>query len=82
MNEQDMSFQVGDQVIHWVHGLGEIIQLDEKVLSGNTGQYYVVQIRDLKLWWRIAHDQRIGAKNPIERPIERWEPGIDLPGGS
>ena len=50
MSERDMSFQVGDQVIHWVYGLGEIIQLDEKVLSGHTGKYYVVQIRDLTLW--------------------------------
>jgi RNA polymerase-interacting CarD/CdnL/TRCF family regulator len=50
MSEPDMSFQVGDQVIHWVYGLGEIIQLDEKVLSGQIGKYYVVQIRDLTLW--------------------------------
>ena len=50
MSEQEMIFHVGDQVIHWVHGLGEIIELDEKVLSGHTGQYYVLQIRDLTLW--------------------------------
>ena len=50
MFEQDMAFQVGDQVIHWVYGLGEIIQLDEKVLSGHSDEYYVVQIRDLTLW--------------------------------
>ena len=50
MSEHDTSFQVGDQVIHWAYGLGEIIQLDEKVLSGQTGKYYVVQIRDLTLW--------------------------------
>jgi CarD family transcriptional regulator len=62
MNEQDMSFQVGDQVIHWVHGLGEIIQLDEKVLSGNTGQYYVVQIRDLKLWVPISESGERGLR--------------------
>jgi CarD family transcriptional regulator len=50
MSERDTSFQVGDQVIHWVYGLGEIIQLDEKVLSGHTEKYYVVKIRDLTLW--------------------------------
>ena len=50
MSERNVSFQVGDQVIHWVYGLGEIIQMDEKVLSGHTGQYYVVKIRDLTLW--------------------------------
>jgi RNA polymerase-interacting CarD/CdnL/TRCF family regulator len=50
MSERNISFQVGDQVIHWVYGLGEIIQMDEKVLSGHTGKYYVVRIRDLTLW--------------------------------
>lgn len=50
MLEQNMSFQVGDQVIHWAYGLGEIIQLDEKELFGRTGKYYVVRMRDITLW--------------------------------
>jgi RNA polymerase-interacting CarD/CdnL/TRCF family regulator len=50
MYEQDTTFQVGDQVIHWAYGLGKIIQLDEKEFSGHTSMYYVVQIRDLTLW--------------------------------
>ncbi|MEJ2349532.1 MAG: CarD family transcriptional regulator [Anaerolineales bacterium] len=50
MVDQKMTFQVGDQVVHWSFGLGAIIQLDEKELSGRTGRYYVVQIRDLTLW--------------------------------
>lgn len=50
MNEQDLAFNVGDSVIHWVYGLGQIINVDEKVLSGHSCKYYVVQIRDLTLW--------------------------------
>jgi RNA polymerase-interacting CarD/CdnL/TRCF family regulator len=50
MLEQDTAFQVGDQVIHWIYGIGEIIQMDEKILLGKTGKYYVVQMRDLTLW--------------------------------
>lgn len=50
MIEQQSAFQVGDQVIHWVYGVGEIIELDEKVLSGKANHYYVVQMRDLTLW--------------------------------
>jgi RNA polymerase-interacting CarD/CdnL/TRCF family regulator len=45
-----MEFKVGDKVIHWVYGLGEVIQLDEKVLSGKKTPCYVVQIRDLTIW--------------------------------
>jgi CarD family transcriptional regulator len=50
MFKQNMAFQVGDQVIHWVYGLGEVVQLDEKELFGQTNQYYVVQTSDLTLW--------------------------------
>ena len=50
MNEQLMSFQIGDRVMHWVYGLGEIVEIEEKVLAGRTGEYYVVRIRDLTLW--------------------------------
>jgi RNA polymerase-interacting CarD/CdnL/TRCF family regulator len=45
-----MDFHVGDKVIHWTYGLGEIVQLDEKVLAGHNTRCYVVQIRDLTLW--------------------------------
>ena len=64
MSERGMSFQVGDQVIHWMYGLGEIIQLDEKVLSGHTGKYYVVQIRDLTLWVPLSETGELCLRFP------------------
>jgi len=45
-----MDFQVGDKVIHRTYGLGEILQMDEKELSGQVNRYYVVKIRDLTVW--------------------------------
>ncbi len=45
-----MTFQVGDKVVHWSYGPGQIIQVDEKRISGRNELYYVVQIRDLTLW--------------------------------
>jgi RNA polymerase-interacting CarD/CdnL/TRCF family regulator len=50
MSERNAAFHVGDRVIHWAYGLGEIIHLDEKVLAGRCGQYYVVQTPDLTIW--------------------------------
>jgi CarD family transcriptional regulator len=50
MSEQNTVFHVGDQVVHWVYGLGEVIYLDEKELAGVTKDYYVVIIRDMTLW--------------------------------
>jgi len=45
-----MTFQVGDKVVHWSYGPGQIIQMDEKRISGRNDVYYVVQVRDLTLW--------------------------------
>jgi RNA polymerase-interacting CarD/CdnL/TRCF family regulator len=45
-----LPFQVGDKVVHWSYGPGEILRLDEKSLSGRRTLYYVVQVRDLTLW--------------------------------
>ena len=45
-----MDFQVGDIVIHKRYGLGEVIQLDEKELSGKSRHCYVVRIGDLTMW--------------------------------
>jgi len=45
-----MAFKVGDKVIHWNYGLGEIIQLDDKLLTDKMTQCYVVRIRDLTIW--------------------------------
>lgn len=50
MNEQQKPFQIGDRVIHWAYGPGEILQLDEKTLSGSTRQYYKVKMSNLTLW--------------------------------
>ncbi len=45
-----MDFQIGSQVVHWSYGLGEVIDLEEKELSGKKVSYYVVKIGDLTLW--------------------------------
>jgi RNA polymerase-interacting CarD/CdnL/TRCF family regulator len=51
-----MDFQVGDKVVHWTYGLGEIVELDEKVLAGRTTSYYVVRIGDMSIWVPINQD--------------------------
>jgi RNA polymerase-interacting CarD/CdnL/TRCF family regulator len=45
-----MDFQVGDKVVHWVYGPGEVVQLDEKMIAGGTADYYVVRIAELTIW--------------------------------
>jgi RNA polymerase-interacting CarD/CdnL/TRCF family regulator len=59
-----MNFQVGDQVVHWTYGPGEVIQMDEKALSGRTETYYVVQIRDMTLYVPINDQGQTSLRLP------------------
>jgi RNA polymerase-interacting CarD/CdnL/TRCF family regulator len=59
-----MNFQVGDRVVHWTYGPGEVIQLDEKALSGQIETYYVVQIRDMTLYVPINDDGQTSLRLP------------------
>jgi RNA polymerase-interacting CarD/CdnL/TRCF family regulator len=45
-----MNFHKGDPVIHWTYGLGEVIGLEERSLSGQKMLYYAVKVRDLTVW--------------------------------
>jgi RNA polymerase-interacting CarD/CdnL/TRCF family regulator len=58
MSESITDFQIGDQVIHWAHGPGVVIRLDDKLLAGRPKRYYVVQIRDLTVWAPIDESEK------------------------
>jgi CarD family transcriptional regulator len=84
MTEEQIPFQVGDQVIHWAHGLGEIIRLEEKSISGTKVQYYMVQMSDLTLWVPVDQtgNQRLRAPTPEKDFADLFQiltsPGIPL----
>lgn len=60
-----MNFQVGDKVIHRSYGLGEILQLDVKVISGAKTLCYVVKIRDLTLWVPVNQNGNSSLRRPV-----------------
>lgn len=66
-----MDFQVGDIVIHKRYGLGKIIQLDEKELSGKSRQCYVVRIGDLTMW--VPADEPSGGSLRPPTPRSEFE---------
>ncbi len=45
-----MDFHEGDPVMHWTYGLGQVVRLEERDLSGSNILYYAVQIRDMTVW--------------------------------
>jgi len=45
-----MDFQVGDNVIHRTFGLGEITDIQEKMINGAQTNCYVVQVNNMTIW--------------------------------
>jgi len=45
-----MNIHKGDSVMHWTHGLGKVVQVEERTLSGKALQYYAIQIGDMTVW--------------------------------
>jgi RNA polymerase-interacting CarD/CdnL/TRCF family regulator len=64
-----MDFHKGDSVVHWIYGLGKILRIEEKDLSGQTSLYYVVQLKDLTVWVPVDGElmNRVRPPTPKDR---------------
>lgn len=65
-----MDYHVGDKVIHWNYGLGEIVSIDEKFIHDRQMLCYVVRTRDLTIW--------VTADEPGKSSIRLPTPGNDF----
>ncbi|MBN2386247.1 MAG: hypothetical protein JXB85_04450 [Anaerolineales bacterium] len=45
-----MDIHVGDRVMHWTYGLGQVVGFETRDLAGKTALYYAVRVRDLTIW--------------------------------
>ena len=45
-----MNFQIGDTVVHWSFGIGQIIGLEKRAVAGENQLYYEVKIQDFSVW--------------------------------
>lgn len=59
-----MTFEIGDKVIHWTYGLGEIVQIEEKPINGQLTNCYVFQTSDLTAWVPIDETQQHSLRTP------------------
>jgi RNA polymerase-interacting CarD/CdnL/TRCF family regulator len=64
-----MNFREGDPVMHWTYGLGKIVRLEQRSISGKNAVYYVVQIDDMTVWVPIDGnlDSRLRPPTPKDR---------------
>jgi len=62
-----MNYEIGDTVVHWTHGLGKVIAIDEMHVAGIMQKYYVVEAELLKLWIPIEEGKQCSIRLPTQR---------------
>ena len=87
MGDDRKTFKVGEKVVYPTHGVGIIDNITEKVLNGETVEYYVISIPSLDmnilLPLRNATDlglRRLSGKAEIKRAIESLEEKKEIKG--
>lgn len=65
-----MNFHKGDMVMHWTHGIGQIVNLQERALAGVKTVYYVVQVRDMTVW--VPADSKVVSRLRPPTPKDRF----------
>jgi RNA polymerase-interacting CarD/CdnL/TRCF family regulator len=66
-----MNYQIGDKVIHWNYGLGEIVNVEEKTIGGKPTRCYVLRTADLMMWVPIDDLQQSSLRKPT--PPQEFE---------
>ena len=66
-----MNFHQGDWVMHWMYGIGQIVNLKERVLSGSKLLYYEVHVQDLNVW--VPADSKVTSRLRSPTPKLRFK---------
>jgi RNA polymerase-interacting CarD/CdnL/TRCF family regulator len=76
-----MDYRVGDPVMHWMYGLGEVIKIEERVLAEKTNLYYAIQVRDLTIWVPANDQATVRLRRPVPaKEFEKCLPLLSAPG--
>lgn len=61
-----MGFKIGDNVIHWTYGLGEIVRIEEVPVHDQATNCYVFKTSDLTIWIPVDAIQQHSLRMPTE----------------
>ena len=75
-----MDFHVGDPIVHWAHGLGEIVGIEERMLSGEKTLYYVVKIQNLTVF--VPADDEVFSRLRAPTPRSDFKKLVKILSGS
>ncbi len=59
-----MVFEVGDKAIHLVHGLGEIVKIEDKTVHDHMVSCYVFQTSSLTVWVPVDVENQHNLRAP------------------
>lgn len=62
-----MDFQIGDKVIHSIHGLGEVVQIEEKTIHDHVKSCYVVRTHNLTIWVPVDNGDQHSLRAPSSK---------------
>jgi RNA polymerase-interacting CarD/CdnL/TRCF family regulator len=71
-----MGFHIGDKVIHWTYGLGEIVNIEEKTIHGVSTNCYVFSTAELLIWIPINELVQNNLRKPT--PPEEFGKFLDI----
>jgi len=66
-----MNFNTGDTVMHWNYGIGQIVNLEERDVSGSKALYYAVHVRDMTVW--VPADGKLESRLRFPTPKNRFK---------
>lgn len=66
-----MNFREGDSVMHWTHGLGTVVRLEQMMLSGVKILYYAIQIGDMTVW--VPEDEMLEQRLRLPTPAAEFK---------
>ena len=75
-----MDFKIGDPVMHWTYGFGEIVKLEERVLNGKSILYYAVKSSNLTVW--VPADDNLEKRLRAPSSPEEFEKLLEILTGS
>lgn len=59
-----MEYGTGEWVVHCVHGLGQVLGIEERTMNDRQTMYYVVQASDLTIWVPVDKDIKSRLRAP------------------
>lgn len=59
-----MAFHIGEKVIHASFGFAEVVNIENKVISGDSRQYYVVKTKEMLIWVPTSENKETKLRPP------------------